>query len=83
MSRSVTVVATSSPSVHVFRNFGEDVYRAVRDECRIDLAQVDGAHAQFSVHDIPPKNKGDILRKIRKIARRHSIDLEIRDEKGG
>ncbi len=81
MSRSITVVATSALAVHDFRNFGEDVYRAIRDECRIDISEIDSAQDRFSIHDIPPKSKGDIVQKIKKLARKYSIEAEIRNEK--
>ncbi|MCB1227739.1 MAG: hypothetical protein KDK99_18115 [Verrucomicrobiales bacterium] len=80
MSRSIAVVATSSPAVHNFRDFGEEVYRAVRDECRIDISEIDSARDRFSIYEIPPNSKGEIVQRIKKLARKYSIEAEIRNE---
>jgi hypothetical protein len=81
MSRSISVVAISVLSVHDFRNFGEDVYRAIRDECQIDLDEIDRAEDRFSVRDLAPKSKGEVVQKIKKLARKCSLEIEIRNEK--
>ena len=81
MSRSISVIATNNPAVHDFRNFGEDVYRTTRDECRIDLEEIDRSENRFSIHELVPKSKGEVIQKIKKLARKYSIEIEIRNEK--
>jgi hypothetical protein len=39
--------------VHNFRNFGEDVYRALRDTCAVSINEIDHSENGFSVRDIP------------------------------
>lgn len=85
MSRSIRIVVTpfdGRPTLHEFRNFGEDVYRAVRELCEVDLTEIDRSTDSFLLRSIPPKNKGQVVQAIKKLARRYGIEsIAIRDEK--
>lgn len=85
MSRSIRVTVTptnGNPSLHEFRNFGEDVYRATRELCEVDLSEIDRATNSFSLRSIPPKNKGEVIQAIKKLARRYKIEMvSIAEEK--
>ncbi|HLL47318.1 MAG TPA: hypothetical protein VK399_11455 [Longimicrobiaceae bacterium] len=60
--------------VHRFQNFGEDVYRALRDRCSVDIDEIDRATQSFTVRDIPRRNVGLVVDTIRREIRRHHFE---------
>jgi len=64
--QSIRVAISDQPSpdiVHRFRNFGEDVYRALRDECSVSIDEIDKSTTSFIVKDIHKRD----LRRIGKV----------------
>ncbi|AHF93970.1 hypothetical protein OPIT5_01640 [Opitutaceae bacterium TAV5] len=80
MARSITVIAHSISSIHEFHNFGEDLFRAIRSVCEVDLAEIDRSIDRFSIHGVAPKDKGNVVQAIKKLACKYSLDIEIKNE---
>lgn len=56
MSTSIKIEINGSTTpeiIHRFRNFGEDLYRALRGSCFVDIEEIDKATTQFTIADIP------------------------------
>lgn len=53
--------------VHEFRNFGEDVYRALREECNVSIEEIDASKSEFHLRDIPKREVRTIAAKVREI----------------
>lgn len=60
--------------VHRFQNFGEDIYRALRDRCSISIDEIDRATHMFEVHEIPRRDIGSMVDTIRREIRRHHFE---------
>lgn len=60
--------------VHRFQNFGEDVYRALRNRCSISIDEIDRATHMFEVHDIPRRDIGLVVDTIMREVRRHHFE---------
>ena len=69
----IELIRPSPNLVADFRHFGEDVYRAVKDSCRISLDEIDAATSVFHLHDIKPRAVRGLATKVRKIAARHRM----------
>lgn len=54
-----------------FKNFGEDVYRALRDECDVSIHEIDTKVSEFHVRRLPKSEVRSIAAKIRKILEKH------------
>jgi hypothetical protein len=78
MSRTLKVHLTNaSPDlVHEFRNFGEDVYRVLRDECSVSIEEIDTSTRDFHLREIPKREVRTIAAKVYKLAHRYTR-LEI------
>jgi hypothetical protein len=63
----------SETSIHRFRNFGEDVYRALRDRCSIDIQEIDRSTTSFAVREIHARNVRSISREILALAAQHGF----------
>lgn len=57
--------------VHRFRNFGEDVYRALRDECDVSLHEIDASAKSFTIRAIKRQRAKRTAARIREIAEKH------------
>ena len=71
MFKSIKVQETepqSSWSVHQFRNFGESVYAALRDECEISIQEIDASTNEFHLRKIHKREVRAIMAKVRKMA---------------
>lgn len=70
MARTLKVYLTApSPElVHQWRNFGEDVYSALRDECEVSLAEIDASTSEFFVRGIHKRELRTTAARVRKIA---------------
>ncbi len=54
-----------------FQNFGEDVYRALRDECDISLKEIDHFVGAFHLRSIRKRDVRTITAKVRNILEKH------------
>jgi hypothetical protein len=63
----VQLTAPSPNLVHWFRNFGEDVYRALRDECEVSIREIDASTSEFYIRGIHKREVRTVAAKVRKI----------------
>ena len=79
MAGTLKVYLTSpSPDlVHQWRNFGEDVYRALRDECDVSLAEIDASTSEFFVREIHKRELRNIAARVLKIAEKNLMSQII------
>lgn len=65
--------------VSTFQNFGEDVYRGLRDECDISLDEIDHFTGAFHLRRLLKRNVRTIAAKVRKILERYPslTDVQI------
>jgi hypothetical protein len=70
MARTLKIqLTTPDPNlVHQFRNFGEDVYRAFRNECEVSIQEIDSSTSQFHLRKIHKRELRSTAAKVRKIA---------------
>ena len=54
-----------------FQNFGEDVYRALRDECDVSIEEIDHFNGAFHMRGIHKRNVRAIIDKVQKILEKH------------
>lgn len=59
--------------LHQFRNFGEDVYRDLRNECSVSIEEIDAATTIFYVRDLRAKFVRTAAARVRKIAWKHQM----------
>jgi hypothetical protein len=57
--------------IHRFHNFGEDVYRELRELCEIDLGEIDSSKESFLIQKIRSKDLGKVTSKIQKLTAKH------------
>jgi len=74
MGRTLKVHLTNaSPDlVHDFRNFGEDVYRALRNDYAVSIAEIDGSMREFHLREIPKREVRTVAARIHKLVERYS-----------
>jgi len=72
MGRTLKIHLTNaSPElVDAFRNFGEDIYRAFRDDYAVSIEEIDASTTQFHLREIP-KREVRIASAVRKLAEKH------------
>ena len=61
----------SSDVVHRFRNFGEDIYRSLRDRCSVSIDEIDAARTSITIRDIQRRDTGVVTRSIKRELKRH------------
>ena len=73
MSRTVQVrLAAPDPElIHEFRNFGEDVYRLLRDECEVSIAEIDASTSEFCLRGVRKREIRATIAKVQKLAARY------------
>jgi len=73
MARTLKVRLTSpDPNlIHRFRNFGEDVYRALRYDCDVSIQEIDASTSEFYLREIHKREVRTIAAKVRKIIDKH------------
>ena len=54
-----------------FQNFGEDVYRALRDECDVSIDEIDHFNGAFHLRGLHKREVRTIAAKVRKILEKH------------
>ena len=70
MARTLKVYLTAlSPGlVHQWGNFGEDVYRALHEECEVSIGEIDASTSEFFVRGIRKRELRTTVARVRKIA---------------
>jgi len=86
MDQKITIIVNSDDKwdfVHRFRNFGEDVFRALRSTCTVDIYEIDASTDNFSVRAVSAEKSSQICEVIRGIADKHffgeRLKLKIED----
>lgn len=64
--------------VHRFRNFGEDIYRALRETCSVDLGEIDASTNSFVVRDICRSDIGEVTQTIKRQLKHHGFEASAR-----
>jgi hypothetical protein len=80
MKRDVIIEIPNDGSwdfVYGFRNFGEDVFRALRDSISVDIHEIDASTTQFSVRQIPAEKTSQVCKIIQGIAEKHIFAQKI------
>jgi len=82
MGRTLKVRLTNAEPdlVHEFRNFGEDVFRALRDDYDVSLGEIDASTNEFHLRNIPKRNVRTVAARVRKIAEKKYRSLTITTE---
>ena len=75
MAIHLQIKLTRSPveCLHRFRNFGEDVFREMREECSLSINEIDQANGVFYVRDLRARFLRTAAAKIRRIALKHRL----------
>lgn len=77
MSAAIKIAISNEPTsdiVHRFRNFGEDIYRELRDTCSVSIDEVDASTTCFTVRDIRRRDLGEVTQTINRELKRHHLD---------
>jgi hypothetical protein len=61
-----------------FQNFGEDVYRTLRDECAISIQEIDHFAGAFHLRGLPRRNVRTIAARVRKILEKHRLLTDVK-----
>lgn len=79
MGRTLKVHLTNASAelVHAFRNFGEDIYRAFRDDYVVSIEEIDASTTEFHLREIPKREVRTVASAVRKLAEKHR-NLAIR-----
>lgn len=70
--------------MHAFRNFGEEVYVALREEYDVSIQEIDAATSEFHVRGIPKREVRAVAGQVRELAQKYpSLEplhvLELKD----
>ncbi len=73
MSRTlkISLTAPAPDLVHEFRNFGEELYLALRDECAISIEEIDASTREFHIRHLPKRSVRSMAARVRKVAARY------------
>lgn len=77
MGAAIQIQISDEPTsdiVHRFRNFGEDVYRSLRDTCSVSIAEIDASTTSFTIRDIHRRDLGEVTQTIKRELKRHHFD---------
>ena len=75
--RTLRIAISDPPTgdiIHRFRNFGEDVYRELREECTVRIDEIDASTTSFMVRDIHRRDLRRITRIITELLREHHFE---------
>ena len=64
----------TSEVIHRFRNFGEDVYRLLRNTCSVSMDEIDAVTNSFVVREIRRRDLGMVTQTINRELKRHHFD---------
>lgn len=75
MGRMLKICLSSSGVVsgHQWRNFGEDVYRELRESCKVSIDEVDASTEEFFVRGVHMRRMRATAERVREIADRNLI----------
>jgi hypothetical protein len=65
---------------HQFRNFGEDVYRKLRDDCEISIEEIDKSTNEFHLRKIHKRAVRTIAAQVRQISEKSKMSDVIEVE---
>jgi len=89
MGRTLKVHLTNANPVlvHEFRNFGEDVYRALRDDYRVSIEKIDASTTESHPREIPKREVRTVAATVRELGEKYknlviNVD-EIREADSG
>ena len=77
MSAAIKIEISDPPTsevIHRFRNFGEDIYRLLRDRCSLNIDEIDAATNSFVVRDIRRRDLGVVTQTIKRELKRHHFE---------
>ena len=77
MSAAIKIEISDEPTgdiVHRFRNFGEDIYRELRNTCSVSIDEIDRSTTTFVVRDIHKRDLGVVTQTIKRELRRHHFE---------
>jgi hypothetical protein len=77
VSAAIKIEISDEPTgdvVHRFRNFGEDIYRELRDTCSVSIDEIDRSTTSFVVRDIHKRHLGVVTQTIKRELRRHHFE---------
>jgi hypothetical protein len=75
--RAIRIAISDPPTgdiIHRFRNFGEDLYRELREECTVSLDEIDSSTTAFVVRDIHKRDLRRITKMITELLREHHFE---------
>ena len=81
MTETIRIEISESPTpdlIHRFRNFGEDVYRTLKDRCTLSIKEIDGASTSFVVTDIRRQDIGTVTQLIKQQLKHHNFESSAR-----
>jgi len=64
--------------VSMFQDFGEDVYRALRDECDVSIDEIDHFAGSFHLRGLHKREVRSITAKVRKIHEQYPGLTEVK-----
>ena len=76
MSITIKIEISDTPTpiiIHRFRNFGEDVYRALRETCLVSIEEIDNAKTDFTVKRIRKRDLGVVTQTIKEELKKHDF----------
>ncbi len=76
MAKTLLVQISGQPTpeiIHRFRNFGEDIFRALRDSCDVDLDEIDASTDRFHVRGIKARQVGRVVKTIESELQAHNF----------
>lgn len=73
MGRSLKICLSSptAVSVHQWRNFGEDVFRELRETCEVSIEEIDGSTEEFFLRGVRKRQLRATAARVREIAERN------------
>jgi hypothetical protein len=78
--KALTITAQPKPEkgwVHRFRNFGEEVYLALRESCDVSIEEIDAAFDEFHVHRIQDEDVAIVRRSATNLLSAHHLDDSV------
>ena len=86
MSAAIKIEISDEPTSDIisrFRNFGEDVYRALRETCSVSIEGIDASTTSLTVRDIHRRDLGEVTQTIKRELKRHHFDSSATLTKSG
>ena len=77
MSVAIKIMISDLPTsevIHRFRNFGEDIFRLLRDTCSVNIEEIDRATDSFVVRGIHTRDLGLVTQTIKRELKKHRFD---------